>query len=378
MRTIVVGQLVRRSKRLFLKGCRMSSKTHASANIADRDTPLIKNCWYVLDRSTEIGPELKSRTVLNQSLVYFRTKDGRVSVLQNRCAHRCFPLSKGKLNKDDTIQCGYHGLTYNTEGKCVHIPSAISMSPSSISVQSYPVVEKAPAVWVWTGDPDKADPSLIPNYDWINGNQWGYGSGFFRVKANYLTIHENLMDITHFQFLHGSALGTPKHAEALIEVTVKGSTVNNFRINEGETVPDLHRDATGLKDAIITRHAHSTFVTPGYHEALGLFEDKEGTNNGRVEYRPSILHFITPETQYTFSYWWFFARDFSAPDSELDEWYSKTTGKVFEEDKDAIEWIEEQWATDHRPEFKEKHVPADEGAVKMRRIVHKLAMEEAI
>jgi vanillate O-demethylase monooxygenase subunit len=233
-------------------------------------------------------------------------------------------------------------------------------------------------VWVWTGDLDKVDPSLIPNYDWINESQWGYGSGFYHVKANYLTIHENLMDITHFQYLHGSALGTPKHAEAAIEVTVKANTVDNFRINEGETVPDLHRDATGLKDAIITRHAHSTFVTPGYHEGLGLFEDKEGTNNGRVEYRPRILHFVTPETQYTFLYWWLFARDFSAPDSELDEWYSKTTSKVFEEDKDAIEWIEEQWATDHRPEFREKHVPADEGAVKMRRIVHKLAMEETV
>ena len=28
------------------------------------------------------------------------------------------------------------------------------------------------------------------------------------VKGNYLQIHENLMDITHFQYLHGAALGT--------------------------------------------------------------------------------------------------------------------------------------------------------------------------
>ena len=182
--------------------------------------------------------------------------------------------------------------------------------------------------------------------------------------------------MTHFQYLHGAALGTPKHAESKIKVTVKGNTVDNYRINEGEPVPDLHRDATGLKDAPITRHAHSTFISPGFHNAVALFEDKQGTNDGRTEYSPRILHFITPETQYTSLYWWMFARDFAAPNEELDQWYSDITGKVFEEDKDAIEWIEFQWANDDRPNFMENHVPSDKGAVKMRQIVHDLASQE--
>ena len=317
----------------------MAQKNRSTNHIADRDTPLIKNSWYVLDWSTEIGPMLKNRMIVNQDLVYFRTKNGTVSVLQNRCAHRCFPLHRSTLHENDTIQCGYHGLTYNTEGKCVQIPSALDLNPSFISIHKYPVVEKSPMVWVWPGDPEKADPKLIPDYGWINEEKWGYGSGFYHVKGNYLAIHENLMDITHFQYLHGAALGTPKHAESKIKVTVKGNTVDNYRINEGEPVPDLHRDATGLKDAPITRHAHSTFISPGFHNAVALFEDKQGTNDGRTEYSPRILHFITPETQYTSLYWWMFARDFAAPNEELDQWYSDITGKVFEEDKDAIEWI---------------------------------------
>jgi len=218
---------------------------------------------------------------------------------------------------------------------------------------------------------------FIMIYDWINEDQWGYGNGFYEVKGNYLAIHENLMDITHFQYLHGAALGTPKHAESKIEVTVKENTVDNYRVNEGEPVPDLHREATGLKDAPITRHAHSTFISPGFHNAVALFEDKQGTNNGRIEYSPRILHFITPETQYTSFYWWMFARDFSAPDKKLDQWYSDVTRKVFEEDKDAIEWIEFQWANDDRPDFMENHVPSDKGAVKMRQIVHELAIQES-
>ena len=277
----------------------MASAEKKPNEIADRDTPLIKNCWYVLDWSKDVKTRLKNRMVVNQDLVYFRTQKGEICGLQNRCAHRCFPLHRSTLHENDTIQCGYHGLTYNTEGECVQIPSALDLNPSFISIHKYPVVEKSPMVWVWPGDPEKADPKLIPDYDWINEDQWGYGNGFYEVKGNYLAIHENLMDITHFQYLHGAALGTPKHAESKIEVTVKENTVDNYRVNEGEPVPDLHREATGLKDAPITRHAHSTFISPGFHNAVALFEDKQGTNNGRTKYSPRILHFITPETQYT-------------------------------------------------------------------------------
>ena len=119
----------------------MTSQSQVTSNIADRDTPLIKNCWYVLDWSHEIGHKLKNRMVLNQDLVYFRTKEDTVSVLQNRCAHRCFPLHRSTLHENDTIQCGYHGLTYNSDGKCVQIPSALNVNPSFISIQKYPIVE---------------------------------------------------------------------------------------------------------------------------------------------------------------------------------------------------------------------------------------------
>ena len=84
----------------------MAPTNQLLSNIADRDTPLIKNCWYVLDWSHEVGQKLKNRMVVNQDIVYFRTKEGTVSVLQNRCAHRCFPLHRSTLHENDTIQCG--------------------------------------------------------------------------------------------------------------------------------------------------------------------------------------------------------------------------------------------------------------------------------
>ena len=109
-----------------------------ASGLADRQTPLIRNCWYVLDWAADVKRKLKNRMVLNQDLVYFRNKAGHVTVLQNRCGHRCFPLHRSKLHKeDDTIQCGYHGLTYGTDGTCVKIPSAMDLDPSYVKIQSY-------------------------------------------------------------------------------------------------------------------------------------------------------------------------------------------------------------------------------------------------
>ena len=354
----------------------MPSTAEPKSKIADRDTPLIKNCWYVLDWSKDVKSQLKNRMVVNQDLVYFRTQDGEICALQNRCAHRCFPLHRSKLKENDTIQCGYHGLTYNTDGECVLIPSSLALNPSFISLHKYPVVEKFPMVWVWPGDAERADPSLIPDYDWVNKDNWGYGTGFYHVKGNYLAIHENLLDLTNFEYLHGAVLGAQQQTEAKVKVTVEDNKVITYRFNEGDPVPDLHKEATGLNNIPVTRHSTASFVTPGFHDGDSLFEDKEGNNNGRIEYKPHILHFITPETQYTSLYWWVFGRDFSAPDKKIDDWYSDVTRKVFEEDKEAIEWIEYQWANDDRPGFTEKHVPSDEGAVKMRQVVHELAMQE--
>ena len=184
------------------------------------------------------------------------------------------------------------------------------------------------------------------------------------------------MDLTHFQFLHGTALGTPGHVESKIDVLVDEDTVDNQRVNEGDPVPLLHKEATGLGDVPILRFASSKFETPGFHKGYGRFEDPSGSNDGRIEYHPRILHFITPETQYTSFYWWIFARDFNPKDSNLDTYYTNSTIKVFEEDKETIEWIEELWATEERPDYREHHVSSDEGAVKMRRIISRLAKEE--
>ncbi len=61
-------------------------------------------------------------------MVIWRTRAGEVVAYDDRCSHKRFPLSKGRLMPDGTLECAYHGMRYDTSGKCVMIPSHPTVS----------------------------------------------------------------------------------------------------------------------------------------------------------------------------------------------------------------------------------------------------------
>ena len=77
----------------------------------------LKDYWYVAAISDEIAHEPLARTLLNEAVVLYRTDDGAVRALEDRCCHRHLPLSLGKVI-GDRLQCGYHGLEYDAAGLC--------------------------------------------------------------------------------------------------------------------------------------------------------------------------------------------------------------------------------------------------------------------
>ena len=117
---------------------------------------LLRNAWYIAAWADEVGRgQLLARRICNEPIVLFREGTGRAGALADRCCHRAAPLSMGSV-VEEGIQCGYHGLVIDASGCCVRIPGQKQI-PSDARVRSYPVVEKDQLVWVWMGDPAKAD-----------------------------------------------------------------------------------------------------------------------------------------------------------------------------------------------------------------------------
>jgi phenylpropionate dioxygenase-like ring-hydroxylating dioxygenase large terminal subunit len=179
--------------------------------LAERDTPLIHECWYVAAWSEEVGRKPLDRRILGYPVVLYRTSK-TVVALHNRCAHRSMPLSLGFLQGDDLV-CAYHGLIYDPSGLCIRVP-ADPKPPKNLRVKSYPVIERGPLLWIWMGDPANADPALIPEVPWLSDPGWDFTSGYTPVKSSYIRLHENLLDTTHFTYLHPGNVGTPEYATA--------------------------------------------------------------------------------------------------------------------------------------------------------------------
>ena len=101
----------------------------------------------------------------------YRTEDGKPVALADACWHRLAPLSMGKVIGKDGIRCPYHGIVYNSAGRCVSMPAQEVLNPSA-TVPSYPVVERHRFIWVWVGDPLKADRDAIPDMHQMLDPAW--------------------------------------------------------------------------------------------------------------------------------------------------------------------------------------------------------------
>src|SRR5262249_45573484 len=90
-------------------------------------------------------------------VVLFRNGGGQAAALEDCCCHRAAPLSKGEV-AGDYLACGYHGLKYDINGKCVEVPGQ-TMIPRGAKVRSYPI---RPRRCISTSAVPSRDPALPP------------------------------------------------------------------------------------------------------------------------------------------------------------------------------------------------------------------------
>jgi vanillate O-demethylase monooxygenase subunit len=171
---------------------------------------LVKNAWYAAGRAREFPAlELRGQTIAEQPLVLWRTAAGNVAAFDERCCHKRMPLSQGRLLADGVLECAYHGLCYDGEGRCVRIPShPDGRIPPQARLRAVPVIEQDGMVWVWPGDPRPAAAARPPRLREIADPAWETAdTGPMPVPANSLLLIENLLDISHFYPLHDGNIG---------------------------------------------------------------------------------------------------------------------------------------------------------------------------
>ncbi len=342
----------------------------SGTGVADRHTPMIRDCWYVAAQTDEVTRTPMHRWLLGRDVLLYRKEDGQAVALQNRCAHRSFPLHEGRL-EGDAIVCNYHGLTYGPEGRCVRVPADDREAARRLAkLHAYPLVERGPLLWIWPGDPERADESQIPDTPWLADAGWAHAGGYKHITANYVGLHENLLDTTHFGYLHAGNVGTPEYAMAPADFEQVGDQVRIKRVQRSGVLPSLYDGPMGLVGVAVERHTDSWYVSPGWHAAHAKVIGPDG-----IVRRTEILHGITPETLGRTHYFWFIARDYAVDDPSVTAEQHDAIVEAFEEDRLALEWIEEIAAREDRT-FREISIMSDRAGVRMRQLIARQAAGE--
>ncbi|WP_437883942.1 Rieske 2Fe-2S domain-containing protein [Pseudomonas sp. LRF_L74] len=352
----------------------IASSRKASGQMADRDTPFIFNEWYVAAFSSEVGRELKPRTLLGKHVVLYRTLAGEAVALEDRCAHRSFPLSRSHLD-GDTIVCGYHGFRYNEAGDLIDVPSQ-KACPKGIGVRRYRLVEKGPLLWIWLGDQALADEARLPHQPWIEAADWECSTGYFHHPGNYVSMHENLMDLTHLTFLHAATIGTPDYASAPFKLDLKEGHYKLIREVVPTTLSPVWGKTTGLDGCnTAARIVTSEFLSPGLHRVSVTFYDSALSPGQRSEYHIHTAHILTPETAGTMHYFIVHGRDFAQHDTQLGDFMHEQLFAAFNEDVEGLGALEQRLGDIDDGHY-EISVASDAPAVATRIYLKKRATQE--
>lgn len=336
----------------------------------------LRNSWYVAAWDHEVGNGLHPVRMLGEEIVLFRKSDGTVAALEDACPHRKLPLSMGRI-KGDTVECGYHGLTFDSTGTCTRVPGAERI-PHVACVRSYPVEERYGLLWVWMGERDLADPALIFTVDHWGDPAWGINRGdSMEIACNYLYMTDNLLDPSHVAWVHQSSFGSAATEETPLntDVHVKGVTVWRWMVDV-EPAPFY---APYLKfSGNCDRKQHYEVHYPCHAIIRAIFAPANTGGEGRALPDETFLmdsyNFMTPVDENTTKYYWFQMRNFAPDDAAVSAQFAASVRGAFDEDRAVLTAVHKGMANKRTPNLDLK---IDVGPLRFRRNLARMIEAEA-
>jgi phenylpropionate dioxygenase-like ring-hydroxylating dioxygenase large terminal subunit len=337
----------------------------------------VLNTWYVAAWSHEIADRPLGRRICNQPVVLFRDRQNRIGALEDKCCHRAAPLSVGKV-VDKGLECGYHGVVHDRTGRCVHIPGQEKI-PEKARVRSYPVVEKDEFIWIWMGDPALADEATILDYPYHNDHgNWPHKHGFYHVKASYLLMVDNLMDLTHLGYVHANTIGGNPlaHVKAKMEISRTETGLKYVRWLLDSTPPPTYVKAVGFQGKV-DRWQEFEFVAPSnIRQWAGAVDVGRGAYEGNRTggFAVRIFHGLTPETEDSCFYFYSPCNGYRQNEPEATAELFREISAAFLEDKEICEV--QQARLSELGEEGLVDIVSDGARIQLRRLIQNLLEED--
>ncbi len=331
----------------------------------------IRNAWYVAGWSKDFQQALAPVRVLGEDIVIYRTSDGTPAALEDACPHRKLPLSKGNLIGDH-VECGYHGLTFDCSGACVRAPTQENMIPKNARVVSYPVVDRYDLLWIWMGDPAKADPDEIYTIENFDNPAWGKTpGGAMDIACNYLWITDNLLDPSHVAWVHVSSFAGAGTEDQELQIDMLGNGVLVWRWMYDRDPPPYYAELVRFSGKC-DRKQHYECQLPSVAVNKSIFTpvgtggpDKPLPDNAFVNIS---YNFMTPVDEDNSRYYWFQHRNTDPDNEEVSQKMFAGAKMAFEEDREVLTHVHAGMTNRKTPYV---NLGLDAGATRFRKLVER-------
>ena len=319
---------------------------------------VLRGQWYAVAASADLDDGPVGVRLLGEAYAVWRDGRGRIAAVPDSCPHRNAPLSLGTRNEDGTLECCYHGWTYDGDGTCVYIPSSGvgAAVPPKARLELINSVERYGLVWICPSDPQGDIPKLPedddPSFRRINNpvQIW---------KTSTTRMVDNFLDISHLPYVHLGTFGTDALRE-VPDVELQDLDDGYFGRDYEITVanPDVANVISGYTDSAVDRR-----MTTGFHLPFSV--------RSTIHYASGLEHIMlllsTPiddETSYfTFVVWR--NDDFSVSAEEVIEF----DRRIGAEDRAMLERIPGLLPLEGGSTVS---VQADKVAVEWRRRLHRM------
>lgn len=316
--------------------------------------PVLRRFWYCVGPVAMAADGPAGLTLLDTPIVVFPTGDGGHAALRDRCCHRTAQLSKGWLDGEGRIVCGYHGWTYDATGRCVRIPQQKDPTKTpKFGVDRFLCETRYGYIWVCLDADPLYDIPHIPEAE---------DPGFRRIDefcetwdCAPLRILENSFDNAHFTFVHRATFGDPDPEPKRSEV-VEFDGGFTMRTEIPVRNPEDMRSALGIEDDWTVRKTANTYWLPFFRA-------------GRIEYPNGLVHVLvsasTPVSEGRTRFIQWVLRNDGEEDAPAQA-VIDFDRRVTLEDRDILEATEHDVPLDGS-DGREFHMPSDKPGLTMRR-----------
>ena len=335
----------------------------------------LHNTWYMVGWVSELGANGLTRTILGKPVFVYRLESGALAAVLDRCPHRFAPLSKGTRN-GDALVCGYHGLQFGIDGTCIHNPFSEKI-PAGAALSTFVVVERDNIIWLWGGTATDINPDLIPDFSFIPDSPNNRTvTGHTLMQANYEYGTDNLMDLSHIEFVHkGTFAGQGVIFAGEHRVDIDGDTLHSNWWMPRIAPPSVAQGHVP-PDAIVDHWLEMRWNAPASMR-LNVGVTRHGTAR-EDGFEVPQAHILTPANDHETHYFWSSSRNHDLDSADVDGFLMQLFGAAFDDEDKPM--IEAAYANVRGRDFwKEKPVSlgVDQGGTRARRLLEKMITRES-